>query len=98
MSNDKDYRKGPVGHDNKPVRTPLANATNSDPDKRSYTGMAAMPFNFHMSYCSRPFCPKLEIQHNRRGRGMPTLTEGKYGVVVVPKKKIMTLRFYESDL
>jgi hypothetical protein len=24
--------------------------------------------------CSRPFCPKLEIQHNRRGRGVPTLT------------------------
>ncbi len=25
-------------------------------------------------YCSRPFCPKLEVQHNRRGRGVPTLT------------------------
>ncbi len=24
--------------------------------------------------CSRPFCPKLEIQHDRRGRGVPTLT------------------------
>jgi hypothetical protein len=24
--------------------------------------------------CTRPFCPKHEIQHNRRGRGMPALT------------------------
>jgi hypothetical protein len=24
--------------------------------------------------CRRPFCPKLEIQQDRRGRGMPTLT------------------------
>ncbi len=24
--------------------------------------------------CSRPFCPKLEIQHNRRGRDVPTVT------------------------
>jgi hypothetical protein len=24
--------------------------------------------------CSRPFCPKLEIQHDRKGRGVPTLT------------------------
>jgi hypothetical protein len=24
--------------------------------------------------CSRLFCPKLEIQHDRKGRGMPTLT------------------------
>jgi hypothetical protein len=27
-----------------------------------------------ISLCSRPFCPKLEIQHDRRGRGVPTLT------------------------
>ncbi len=26
------------------------------------------------SCCSRPFCPKLEIQHDRRGRGVPSLT------------------------
>ena len=38
--------------------------------------------------CSRPFCPKPEIQHDRRGRGMLTLTgeeatirERKNGVV-----------------
>jgi hypothetical protein len=24
--------------------------------------------------CSRPFCPKLEIQHDRRRRGVATLT------------------------
>ncbi len=27
--------------------------------------------------CSRPSAPKPEIQHNRRGRGVPTLTREK---------------------
>ncbi len=47
------------------------------------------------SWCRRPSGPKPEIQHNRRGRGMSTLTweevtirEGKDHVVVVPKRKL----------
>ncbi len=42
--------------------------------------------------CRRPFCPKPEVQHNRRGKGMPTLTWEEVtireGVVVVPKRKL----------
>jgi hypothetical protein len=32
---------------------------------------------YNMIICSRPFCPKLEIQHNRRDRGVLTLTGGE---------------------
>ena len=49
VSYDKDAWKGPVSRDGKPARTTLANATNSDPDNSLYAGMAAKPFNFHMS-------------------------------------------------
>ncbi len=45
--------------------------------------------------CSRPSGPKPEIQHNRRGRGVPTLTweevtirEGRRRCCVVPKRKL----------
>ncbi len=53
--------------------------------------------------CSRPFCSKPEIQHNHRGRGMPTLTgetfeEKKRWCCSFTKKEIMSLRFYKSDL
>ncbi len=51
--------------------------------------------------CSRPSGPKPEIQHNRRGRGMPALTweggtirEAKRRCCSCTKKEIMGLRFY----
>jgi hypothetical protein len=50
--------------------------------------------------CSKPFGPKPEIQHDRRGRGMLTLTWEKQllekvikGVVVVPKRKLWDLKW-----
>ncbi len=49
--------------------------------------------------CSRPSGPKPEIQHNQRGRGMPTLTweevtirEGKRRCCSYTKKEILSLR------
>ncbi len=48
--------------------------------------------------CSRPSGPKPEMQHDRRGRGVTTLTweevtirEGKDHVVVDPKRKLWDL-------
>ncbi len=41
-------------------------------------------------HCSRPFCPKLEIQHDRRGRGVPTLTGEE---VTVQRKKRWCCRY-----
>ncbi len=48
-----------------------------------------------VSFCSRPsFCPKLEVQHDRRGRGMPTLTTRREKIWCCSciKKEIMRLR------
>ncbi len=51
--------------------------------------------------CRRPSGPKPEIQHNRRGRGVPTLTweeviirEGKRRCCGCTKMEIMSLGFY----
>ncbi len=51
--------------------------------------------------CRRSSCPKPEIQHDRRGRSMPTLTweevtsrEGKRSCCSWSKKEIMSLGFY----
>ncbi len=51
--------------------------------------------------CNKPFGPKPEIQHNWRGRGVPTLTweevtirEGKRRCCSCTKMDIMSLGFY----
>ncbi len=51
--------------------------------------------------CNKPFGPKPEIQHNQRGRGMPTLTweevfirEGKRRCCSCTKMEIMSLGLY----
>jgi hypothetical protein len=55
----------------------------------------------HLLNCRRPSGPKPEIQDNRRGRGVPTLTweevtisEGKRSCCSCSKKEIMSLGFY----
>jgi hypothetical protein len=45
------------------------------------------------STCSKPLCPKPEIQHNRRGRGMPTLTGEE---VTIRKEEKMVLQLYQK--
>ncbi len=51
--------------------------------------------------CNKLFCPKPEIQHDWRGRGVPTLTweevtirEGKRRCCSCTKKDFMSLRFH----
>ncbi len=59
----------------------------------------AHQYNSYLYTCRKPSVPKPEIQHNRRGRGVPTLTweevtsrEGKRLCCSCSKKEIIRLR------
>jgi hypothetical protein len=66
----------------------------------SHNEIQYIPNNRTITYaCSKPVGPKPEIQHNQRGRGVPTLTreevtlrEGKRRCCSCTKKTIMSLR------
>jgi hypothetical protein len=67
---------------------------------RSVPSVTALPI-CKPQHCRRPSGSKPEIQHNRRGRGVPTLTweevtirEGKRSCCRCSKKEIMSLGFY----